>query len=253
MISRARPLLGTIVSIRAEASQAAVDAAFAAVAQVHELMNAHSDASDLGRISAAGHIHPVRVHRWTYRVLSCAQALSRASDGAFDVTLRCGGASHEDISLLPGHMVRLGRPAKLDLGGIAKGFAVDRAVSALQRWGAATGSVNAGGDLRLFGRVRQTVRVRLPACHSMTVPVASQCRGAFATSAGYFGAGPIDILSSRRACEDTSVTVCASSCMIADGLTKVVASAGPIARLLERFRAQAFLLDSNGVLYAARA
>jgi thiamine biosynthesis lipoprotein ApbE len=39
----------------------------------------------------------------------------------------------------------------VDLGGIAKGFAVDRAVKALKCAGLASGVVNAGGDLRVFG------------------------------------------------------------------------------------------------------
>jgi thiamine biosynthesis lipoprotein len=253
MIGRARPLLGTIVAIRAEAPEAAVNAAFARVGMIHELMSAQSDTSDVARIGREAHRRPVRVHRWTYRVLSCAKALSEASGGAFDVTLGREGASHADISLLAGECVRLRRRAQLDLGGIAKGFAVDRAVATLRRCGARTGSVNAGGDLRVFGKLPQSVRVRVPATPRMTIAVASQAEGAFATSAGYFGAGPVDIPSGRRACEDRSITVAAPSCMIADALTKIVAAAGPMPRLLERFRAQAYLIDSDGVLYAARA
>jgi thiamine biosynthesis lipoprotein len=253
MISRARPLLGTIVSIRAEATEAALNAAFAKVRTIHELMSAHSGTSDVARIGREAHLRPVRVHRWTYRVLSCAKALSEASGGAFDVTLGREGASHADVSLLPGERVRLKRRASLDLGGIAKGFAVDRAVAALRRCGARTGSVNAGGDLRVFGAVPQTVRVRIPASPCMTLPLATQSEGAFATSAGYFGAGPIEIPSGRRACEDRSITVAAPSCMIADGLTKIVAAAGPVPHLLGRFRARAYLIDREGVLYAARA
>jgi thiamine biosynthesis lipoprotein len=179
--------------------------------------------------------------------------LSEASGGAFDITLGREGASHADISLLPGDRVRLRRRTQLDLGGIAKGFAVDCAVAALRRRGATTGSVNAGGDLRLFGRIAQTVRVRIPASPSMTLPIAAQNEGAFATSAGYFGAGPIDIASGRRACEDRSITVAAPCCMVADGLTKIVAAAGPVPRLLDRFRARAYLVDRDGLLHAARA
>jgi thiamine biosynthesis lipoprotein len=253
MIRRARPLLGTIVSIRAEAAAAALEAAFAQVKSIHELMSAHSDTSDVARIGREAHLRPVRVHRWTYQVLACAKALSEASGGAFDVTLGREGASHADISLLPGKRVRLKRRATLDLGGIAKGFAVDRAVAALRRSGASAGSVNAGGDLRIFGAVPQTVRVRIPASPCMTLALANQSEGAFATSAGYFGAGPIDLPSGRRACEDRSITVAAPSCMLADGLTKIVAAAGPLPHLLRRFRAQAYLIDRDGVLYAARA
>jgi thiamine biosynthesis lipoprotein len=253
MIARARALLGTIVSIRADAAEPALDAAFAKVSTIHALMSAHSDTSDMARIGREAHLRPVRVHRWTWRVLACAKALSEASGGAFDVTLGREGASHADIVLLAGERVRLKRRARLDLGGIAKGFAVDRAVAALRRCGASAGSVNAGGDLRIFGALPQTVRVRLPASPCMTLPLASEREGAFATSAGYFGAGPIDLPSGRRACEERSITVAASCCMIADGLTKIVAAAGPVPHLLRRFRARAYLIDREGRLYAARA
>jgi thiamine biosynthesis lipoprotein len=253
VIRRARPLLGTLVSIRAEAPEAALDAAFAKVKRIHELMSAHSDTSDVARIGHEAHLRPVPVHRWTYQVLSCAKALSEASGGAFDVTLGREGASHADISLLPGERVRLKRRATLDLGGIAKGFAVDRAVAALRRCGARTGSVNAGGDLRIFGAAPQPVRVRVPANPRMTLALAARNEGAFATSAGYFGAGPIDVRSGRRICEERSITVAAPSCMIADGLTKIVAAAGPVPHLLRRFRARAYLVDRDGILYAARA
>jgi thiamine biosynthesis lipoprotein len=253
VISRARPLLGTIVSIRADAAEATLNAAFATVGMVHALMSAQCETSDVARIGREAHLRPVRVHRWTYQVLSCAKALSEASGGAFDVTLGREGATHADIALLPGERVRLKRRAALDLGGIAKGFAVDRAVAVLRRCGARTGSVNAGGDLRIFGAVPQTVRVRIPASPCMTLPLATQSEGAFATSAGYFGAGPLDIASGQRACEDRSITVAAPSCMLADGLTKIVAAAGPLPRLLGRFRAQAYLIDREGGLYAARA
>jgi hypothetical protein len=165
---------------------------------VHRLMSVHCDTSDVARIGREAYLRPVRVHRWTYRVLSCAKLLSDASGGAFDVTLGREAASHADITLLPGDRVRLKRRAEIDLGGIAKGFAVDRAVAALRRSGARTGSVNAGGDLRIFGAVPQTVRVRIPASPWMTLPLATRNEGAFATSAGYFGAGPIDIPSGRR-------------------------------------------------------
>ena len=66
-------------------------------------------------------------------VLRRAQAVSRASRGAFDVTLGRLGARYRDIALLPGRRVQLRRRASLDLGGIAKGFAVDEAFDSLGR------------------------------------------------------------------------------------------------------------------------
>ena len=66
MIARARPLLGTIVSIRANAAESALHAAFAAVQRVHELMNAHSHEGDVAAINREAHRHAVQVHPWTF-------------------------------------------------------------------------------------------------------------------------------------------------------------------------------------------
>ena len=251
MKNRARPLLGTIVAIRADATHAAIDAAFKAIERVHFLMNAHSSAGDIAAINRTACRRPVPVHAWTFRVLAAALRISRASAGAFDPTLG-RGATHEDIVLLPGRRVRLRRRARLDLGGIAKGFAVDRAVEALRRHGARAGCVNAGGDLRLFGRAPQVVRVRLPSEPSASVVLATARERAFATSAAYFGGMHIDARRGRRLRLQSSITVSAPSCMVADALTKAVAAAGPMPDLLARFRAQAYLVDGQGAIHAPR-
>jgi FAD:protein FMN transferase len=53
-------------------------------------------------------------------------------------------------------------PVALDLGGIAKGYAVDRAVDSLVAHGCSAGIVNAGGDLRAFGTHREKLLLRCP-------------------------------------------------------------------------------------------
>ena len=252
MINRARPLLGTIVSIRVEGMEAGVRAAFAAIESVHRLMSPHSEIGDLVQINRQGHRRSVRVHPWTFEVLRCAHAVSDASDGAFDITLRRLGASHRDILLLPGKRVRLRRPAQLDLGGLAKGFAVDRAVDALRRFGARSGSVNAGGDLRVFGDLPQTVRVRLPGAPSLAARLFEVREQSLATSGSYFGSLQEDPRNGRELCSDYSVTVCAPTCMLADALTKAVAALGPQPGLLGHFGAHAYLVDGSGRVHATR-
>lgn len=250
MISRARPLLGTIVSIRAGAPEQAVAHAFATIERVHHLMSTHADDSDVSRINARGHRQAVRVHPWTMRVLRAAVSMSRVTGGAFDVTLGAQGASYADILLLTGRRVRLKRRASLDLGGIAKGFAVDLAVAALKRCGAGAGSVNAGGDLRVFGKASQSISVRLPGDSSLTAPLLTLRNGACATSGSYFGSRQIDARGRRTLCRGYSVTVQARNCMVADALTKALAALGPQPDLLRRFNARAYLVDAAGTVYA---
>jgi thiamine biosynthesis lipoprotein len=253
MIRRARPLLGTLVAISAEAVPAAMDAAFDAVARVHALMNFHSSDSDVTRINATAHRTPVAVDPWTFDVLAQALCLSERSAGAFDVVVPGNGARHTDVVLQAGCRVRLRRRARLNLGGIAKGFAVDRAVAALQAAGARSGSVNAGGDLRFFGGWAGPVRVRIPGALGSAIHLPRSPHQAYATSAGYFGAGLDDPRSGERSTLAWSVTVAAATCLVADALTKAVALCGPVGSLLKAFDATAFAVDAAGRLHAAAA
>ena len=264
-LQRARPLLGTLVEIRVsgadgKALAGAIDSAFRAVARVHALMSYHRARSDVGRINRLAWRTPVRVHPWTYVVLREAQRVAQASGGLFDVSVArdlvarrmlpalpgarvptCS-ASFRDIRLLPGFRVRFVRPLLLDLGGIAKGFAVDRAVERLRAAGVRNGVVNAGGDLRCFGPRIERVHVRHPADPTVLLPLAELREGAVATSAAYFtrrrlaGREVSAQVHPRRPryVPSDSVSVAAARCITADAWTKVLLLGG--ARLLGRAR-----------------
>ncbi len=252
MITRARPLLGTIVAIRADVEQSAIDRAFAAVERVHRLMNFHSTEGDVASINREAHRRWVAVDPWTFAVLQCAKQVSAATRGAFDIVRPGIGVCHVDVILAERNRVRLCRQAQLDLGGIAKGFAVDAAMASLVESGASCGSVNAGGDLRRFGIHADPVRVRVPGSLGSSVPLPPTAYAAFATSSSYFGSR-IHRHGKRRMRLDWSLTVAAHSCMLADALTKAVALLGPVASLLRDFSAAAFAVDRKGQLYAAGA
>jgi thiamine biosynthesis lipoprotein len=249
VIRRGRPLLGTIVAIAADAAPAAIEAAFAAVARIHACMSAQSPGSDIGRINREAYRRPVAVDPWTCEVLQRALELSEATAGAFDVVVPGDGARHTDIVLESG-AVRLRRPAQLDVSGIAKGFAVDVAADLLQRWGASAGSVNAGGDLRFLGQKNAAVSVRVPGHPAQSVQLPPLPYRAYATSSGEFGATLYDPRTGARGAMDWSVTVAATTCIVADALTKATALLGPLSSLLKRFDAAAFAIDANGRLHA---
>jgi FAD:protein FMN transferase len=250
MIQRARPLLGTIVSISADAP--VLDAAFAAIERVHGLMSAQQSESDIGRVNREAHRAPVAVHAWTYEVIERALDISERSGGSFDIVRPGTGARWTDV-LLEAGTVRLRSPARIDVSGIAKGFAVDRAVDALRAHGASSGSVNAGGDLRFFGDWPRAVRVRCPGALERAACLPASRHEAFATSSGYFGTTLDDPRAGGASELDWSVTVAASTCLVADALTKVLALVGPASSLLADFGAQAFAIDRNGRVYAAAA
>jgi FAD:protein FMN transferase len=150
------------------------------------------------------------------------------------------------------HTVQLLKPGmQLDLGGIAKGYAVDRAVDCLRRQGIASALVNAGGDLRSFG-LRHTVWVRDPAEPGRGIPLLETADAAVATSAGYFNEKPpcsalVEPRTGESLGDDVSVTVCARRAIWADGLTKAVLAdpAGSVG-LLRRLGARAVRIDRGG-------
>ena len=163
---RARPHLGTLVDITLDEpdearAQAAFEAAFASVARVHHLMSAHDPDSELRRLSESAHWRAVRVHPDTARVLRLARAVHAESKGIFDVAAHTGaGGCTDDIVIDAEDRVRFKRPLWIDLGGIAKGFAVDCAIEVLQARGVASALVNAGGDMRCFGPAAYPVQLR---------------------------------------------------------------------------------------------
>lgn len=271
-IRRARPLLGTLVEIGANGTSAAIgiEAAFREIEAVHRLMSFHEADSDVSRINRASPGEILQIDHRTYEVLGCAQMLSRLSAGAFDITM--GGklveagflpkplgaapfareASFEDVVLRPHDSVTVTRHVWIDLGGIAKGYAVDRAVNALKECGIVNGIVNAGGDLFVFGDP-QPIYIRHPENPSLVMPLGSMANVAVASSSGYFQrnyqtADPlIDPKRNAPVRWRQGITVVAPQCMIADALTKVV-RLGPwrTPSVLSRFNAQAVIIDRRG-------
>ncbi|MCS6764751.1 MAG: FAD:protein FMN transferase [Candidatus Protistobacter heckmanni] len=267
-------MLGTFLTIRAHESStltteqltSATNSTFRALERVERLMNFHRADSDIGRFNRARPGARLRVHRWTYTVLREALHLSQASDGAFDCNVgtvlaragllprsgkavaQCRQPMRKSISLTRDGRVRLMHRVSIDLGGIANGFAVDRAVRVLRDRGVRGGLVNAGGDLRVFGPDHQTVWVRCPNAPSEQRLIGHLRDGAVATSGSYFtceassdgmtASAIVDTACGQRLDLAGSVSVIAKTCMQADALTKIVAPRGRVPTEL-RWRSQA--------------
>jgi len=274
-LRRARPLLGTIVEMRVEglahaAALAAIEAAFAEVAEVHRLMSFHEPGSELSRLNREAADAAVEVDARTFEVLQTALAIAAASGGRFDPCVAAKlvewnflpappracvpdpAAAWCDIELSAPSRVRFLRPLWIDLGGIAKGYAVDRALAILRAAGARSGSVNAGGDLRRFGSRPENVQLRL-ARGRAGEPVVELADAALASSAGCVAARRVDgrwhgvhVDGRRRrsVAARRSVSVVASTCVVADALTKVVLADRRVGqRLLQQYDAVACLYD----------
>jgi FAD:protein FMN transferase len=266
-VERCRPLLGTFVRVRVcglapERAHAAIDAAFEEIAAVHRLMSFHEPQSDVSRLNCTAHERTVAGDPRTYAVLRRARVMAELSGGAFDVTVapslvadgalpRPPGESEpvpdatwRDMEFLPDRGVHFARPLWIDLGGIAKGFAVDLAMTVLEDCSPLSASVNAGGDVRVSG-LPEIIRLD----HADTAQIEVE-NGSVASSCGAMagrtrGGVHVDTLGNGR--RRQFVSVAAPTCMDADALTKVVMALGAkSAPMLARFSAQAFVHDGLG-------
>jgi thiamine biosynthesis lipoprotein len=167
--------------------------------------------------------------------------------------------SFDAIELLEANTVRFRNAAvRIDLGGIAKGFAVDRALQALRGFGVAGGLVNAGGDLAAFGRQPQTIHIRHPRDPARSICSVEVGDEALASTARRFdpfqsadttGSAIIDPGTGKSTRLIDGATVRARCCMVADALTKVVMITGTDAlALLEQYGASALLISTDGDL-----
>ena len=180
---RTIPVMGTIAELtvihRSEArAQEAVDAAIAELRWVDATMTRFRGDSDIGRANAGASRDGVIIRPETAQVIETALRWSSASDGRFDPAI--GAASelwdvtnrhepppadavrqlagrsfwrHVDLERRAGRgVVRYGeRDLHLDLGGIGKGYSLDRAVNVLRDRGIHHAIVNLGGDLYALG------------------------------------------------------------------------------------------------------
>lgn len=157
-----------------ERAKRAADAAFARIQQLNDILSDYDSDSELSRLSMSsgqGRVVPVSADLW--RVLEASQKMSARSGGAFDITVgpvvnlwrkarrekklpdpeRLAAAralvGYQNLRLDPrGRTARLEVAGmRLDLGAIAKGYAVDEALKVLRTNGVTRALVAGGGDM----------------------------------------------------------------------------------------------------------
>jgi thiamine biosynthesis lipoprotein len=157
------------------AAASALRAAEAELRQVEAEMSRYIEASALSRLNRADPGSPHAVPAALLDLLHTSHQLHRRTHGAFDVT--CGplldlwqaaaeraevpteaqvraarrASNWQALKLGAGWITKQAATVQLDLGGIAKGHGIDRAVQAMRNAGMTGGLVDVGGDLRVFG------------------------------------------------------------------------------------------------------
>jgi len=266
-----RVVMGTFANITAVAAdsrtaKACVEAAFSQLKRVDELMSDYKSDSQLSQVNRDAFKEPVHVDDDLFEVLDIAVEYSGQTDGAFDVTVgpvvklwreaeETGALPPEEDIAQAGSKVGfekliLDRENKtvrfkvdgmrLDLGGIAKGYAIDLAIEAMQKAGAIGGLVDVGGDVRCFGPPSDSkeswlVGLQDPSVENQLLLVLKLRGVAVATSGGYRRFAEIDgkkyshIINpqaSSAADELVSVSIVARTATAADALATAVSVMG---------------------------
>jgi thiamine biosynthesis lipoprotein len=179
-IDRSEAIMGTRVYVELWADDpaqgnAAIEAVMAEMRRIDELMSHYKPESQLSQINARAAAGPVPVDPELFDLIKLSTHFSDITEGAFDITYASVGylynyplhehPTEEQIkAALPAvnwrylvldaehHTVRFAHPGmRIDLGGIGKGYAVDRGIAILKARGIANAIVTAGGDSRLLG------------------------------------------------------------------------------------------------------
>ena len=183
VLKRAQMLMGTLVQITAVApseaqAQAAATAGFQEIRRLEDLLSTWIPTSELSRVNEAAGQEPVAVSPDTLLILQRSLDMARLTDGGFNIVvgpaIQAWSVTEQqrvpsdmeletlrplvDLTQLrldqKGSTAFLARPGmRVDVGGIGKGFAADRAVAVMQRVGATAGVVALSGDIKTFGRM----------------------------------------------------------------------------------------------------
>jgi thiamine biosynthesis lipoprotein len=238
--------------------------AFQEIKRIETLMSPWLDSSDVTRINRSGGINWVHISRETIEVIKKAKEISELSEGGFDITvgplielwrkarekkippseeevkLKLDLVNFKNIEIDQGGKVFLKKKGMaIDLGGIAKGYGVDRAFDVLRSLGYKNLIVNAGGDLRAGGSKNNqpwSIGIQSPRESQKILKRISISDMAMATSGDYEkffiyeGKRYHHIFDPRdgfpaEGCQ--SVTIVTKDCVTADALATAVFVLGP--------------------------
>ena len=290
---REEAIMGTAITVKlwadtADQGHAAVDAVMAEMHRIDRAMSPHKADSELSRINRNAAREPVRLSREMFTLIERALAFSALSRGAFDISYASVGQLYDyRAGIAPGGValataraaigwrgLKLDRAARtlafahpgmrIDLGGFAKGHAVDNAVAILARLGIAHAFVSAGGDSRVIGDRRGrpwTIGVRHPRQPDAIVAVLPLEDTAVSTSGDYeryFEQGGVrhhHIIDPATGCSPAaihSVTILAADGLTAEALSKSLFVLG-IERGMALIESQpgvdAIVVDAKGRLH----
>jgi len=274
-VKKTKFLLDTIVEISIydndisnDRADAIIDEAFSEIASYDSLYNNYNEYSFLSQVNQQAFSAAVRIDTSLHNLLSTAIMVSEQSDGAFDVTVSpilktwkfgretpvvprdndiqkaLGVTGFKHIELSDKHIRFLKKGLEIDLGGIAKGYIIDRAISSLIQNGVTDAMINAGGDIRAIcsslTKGKRNIWIRHPRLREKLFGRFQMDTGSIATSGDYerfFIEDSvryhhiIDPRTGYPGNKSISVTIMAQNLMLADAYATAVFVMGPDAGL----------------------
>jgi FAD:protein FMN transferase len=281
----------TVVSASRDSAEKAIDAAFSEIEKIEFLTNFYAAGSEIALINKNAGISATEVSPEVLELLGKALSVSEMTDGAFDVTIGSVTKLYDfhkkispeesilrkNISLVNYRDVSIDRFRStiflkkkgmlIDAGGIAKGYAADKAVAQLRNMGIMSGLVAIAGDIKTFGQKPEgrpwQIGIRNPRAEKReddiiaTLPLSDM---AISTSGDYerfFLANGVryhHLLDPRtgspaRGCR--SVTVVANESAFADSLATAVFILGPEkgVKVLDAAGFDSLIVDNEGKMY----
>ncbi len=155
--------------------QQALDAVFVEVARLDQMMSTYIEDSLISSVNRDAAKHPVAAGDELFQLVERSLDISVLTRGAFDITYDSVGQHYDfrqrlrpteevvasELQLIDYRLVKTDRHqrtvhflqdgVRINLGGIAKGYAVERGVEIAKRFGVRNARVTAGGDTRLLG------------------------------------------------------------------------------------------------------
>jgi len=292
VVKRAQMHMGTLVSITAvapsdEVARVAINAGFHEIKRLEQLLSTWRSDSELSQVNQAAGRHPVKVSQETLELVRRSLELARLTDGGFNiavgpavemwsVTERQHVPSEAELQQLKLvvdwksiqvdevtktiYLLRAGM--RIDVGGIGKGYAADRAVEELKKAGVSGGVVALSGDIKTFGSLPGTdgfpVGIKHPRREGALLATLELKNEAISTAGDYerfFERDGVryhhilDPQSLQPARECQSVSVVAKEGTVADGLDTGIFVLGPKRgmELVERLPdVEAIIVDREG-------
>jgi thiamine biosynthesis lipoprotein len=216
-IDHSFPVMGTEVTVRfyltdADKSEKAKQAVIDEMHRIDAAMSPYKEDSLLTKINNQASEKPIKISQELFRLIQQSNTISEMTKGSFDITFSSVGYLYdyrlkqkptdaqltEKLPLINYKSIVLNtehqtifykhKGVKIDLGGIAKGLAVDNSINILKKYGVKEASVTAGGDTYVLGDndgKMWRIGIKHPRAESKLVSILPLADTAVSTSGDY--------------------------------------------------------------------